>query len=79
MTRTFEQMCAERDPVYAGTRPAGMMEIATELDAKVVYHRSIGEEHYAIINEWAIPKALLALTIRAMRNQGQPYYDARQP
>lgn len=70
MTRTFEEMAAERDPVYAEMPPLGDMWTA------LFYDTPIGR----LDSRWEFQQnsALLAIVIRALRNQGQPYYDARQ-
>ena len=69
MTQTFEEMCKARDPLYAAMPPLGDMWTA------LFYDRPIGR----LDTRWKFQQdsALLALTIRALRNQGQPYYDAR--
>lgn len=60
MTRTFEEMCAERDPVYAGAGTEDDFAIAVRLDR-------MQQDTY---RDYFLHK----LTIRALRNQGQPYY-----
>ena len=64
---TFEEMCAERDPLYAAMKPVGCFYWAVKIDAT---RRDDYRDGDTAIE-------LLRLTIRALRNQGQPYYDAR--
>lgn len=73
MTRTFEEMCAERDPVYAELKPEGAFWWAkmaawamTDGGAKEWQKVELQDQRDA---------HLLKLAIRALRNQGQPYYD----
>ncbi len=64
MTRTFEEVCAERDPLYAAMKPEGAFERAIKFDV------SSGTRWDAVTRRqrdgW-----LLFLTIRALRNQRQ--------
>ena len=69
---TFEEMAAERDPLYAAMQPQKSFSLAVECD------RSMGLwPHIAVPLRDVRDSALLHLAIRALRNQGQPYYDAR--
>ena len=75
MTQKFEEMAAERDPLYAELKPEGDFWWAKmaawamiEGGAKEWQKTELADQRDA---------HLLKLTIRALRNQGQPYYDAR--
>ena len=72
MTQTFEELCAERDPLYAALKPQKSFSLAVECD-RLMGHWS----HIAVPLRDVRDSALLHLAIRALRNQGQPYYDAR--
>jgi hypothetical protein len=78
MTRTFDEMCAERDPVYAEMLPVGDFAASMEFDDDVSYWLRIYGVR-ADTSEDRRDARLGRLAIRALRNQGQPYYDARQP
>ena len=71
MTRTFEEMAAQRDPLYAAMEPQGAFAVALKYQDKRLVHTASFLEtvqkllFFAAVNE---------LTIRALRNQGQPYY-----
>jgi hypothetical protein len=69
MTRTFEEMCKARDPLYAAMQPAGEFKEALYLDK--VSSMMFRPGRWLKMRD----AALLALAIRALRNQGQPYYD----
>lgn len=74
---TFAELAAERDPVYAATKPVGEFAASLEFEDDVSYWRRI----YGIradVSEDRRDAHLGRLAIRARRNQGQPYYDARQ-
>ena len=65
---TFEEMCAERDPLYAATVPVGAFEAAVRLD------RAARDPSSPAGMSPLREMALLALAISALRNQGEPYY-----
>jgi hypothetical protein len=74
MAQTFEEMCAERDPVYAAMQPIGDFRLALMNDHTCQY------DWYWIAGQRDLLRMerdlrLFPLTIRALRNQGQPYYD----
>ena len=74
MTRTFEEMCAERDPLYAEMKPVGAFsealssdeyaELLSHADAEIAHNRELAYRD----------AVLLILAVQALRNQGQPYY-----
>lgn len=77
MTRTIAEMAAQRDPLYVAMQPAGEFIEALESDKLMTA---------CLLRGWITAASdahawrdtnLLKLTIRALRNQGQPYYDAR--
>ena len=72
MTRTFEEMCKVRDPLYAALKPQKSFSLAVECDRSMALW-----SHIAVPLRDVRDSALLHLAIRALRNQGQPYYDAR--
>ena len=74
MAQTFEEMCAERDPLYAALNPIGNFAAAVEYD-KLAKHTSDGSTS----GPFGIARSamLWRLAVRALRNQGQPYYDVR--
>ena len=75
MTRTFEEMCAERDPLYAAMQPMGYFAKAIDIDTDAAECMQIRGLAGVILIKWQErDRALLALTIRALRNQGEPYY-----
>ncbi len=69
---TFDEMAAQRDPLYR-MKPIGDMEfaIARDWDAAV----NSGEDFGRRMKD-ARDRYLFKLTIRALRNQKQPYYHA---
>ena len=73
MTRTFEEMCKARDPLYAALQPGKEFDVAVKADGRMA---GLGGANFAI--QMAVrDAALLVLARRALRNQGQIYYDAR--
>ena len=77
MTRTFEEMCAERDPLYAAMRPVGNFGAAAWADKDMVTSIRLGFNALAAVTRLERDALLLKLAIRSLRNQGQPCYDAR--
>ena len=78
MTRTFEEMCKARDPLYAATRPDyPYFAAAVAADKAQAECLRMGMYDVARMKRKDRDAALLALAIKALRNQGQPYYDAR--
>ena len=77
MTQTFEEMCKTRDPLYAALKPFGAFKDALRWDANAEAQKTWYAWEHAERAEARRDKWLLWLTIRALRNQGQPYYDAR--
>ena len=69
MTRTFEEMCKARDPLYAAMKPQRNMMLAVALDRSAAMWPDLASRCLDIRDA-----TLLLLTIRALRNQGQPYY-----
>ena len=69
MTRTFEEMCKVRDPLYAAMQPVDEFKEALYLDK--VSSMMLRPGRWSRMRD----AALLVLTIRALRNQGQLYYD----
>ena len=75
MTRTFEEMAAQRDPLYAATRPDyPYFAAAVAADKVQVECLRMGMYDVARMKRKDRDAALLALAVRALRNQGQPYY-----
>ena len=74
MTRTFEEMCAERDPLYAEMKPVGAFsealssdeyaELLSHADAEIAHNRELAYRD----------AVLLILAVRTLRNQGEPHY-----
>ena len=77
MTQTFEEMCAERDPLYAAMQTQEPFTLAYLADASMAKADKGGYLFQATAYLAARDAALLLLAVRALRNQGQPYYDAR--
>ena len=78
MTRTFEEMCKARDSLYAATRSHTPFLQALTADREAEECRRIGGlSGIATIKERERDVWLHKLTVKALRNQGQPYYDAR--
>ncbi len=68
---TFEEMCKERDPLYAAMQPGKEFDVAVKADRRMA---GLGGVNFAV--QMAVRDAvLLVLACRALRNQGQPYYD----
>ena len=65
---TFEEMCKARDPEYAETMPQG------DFSAAVRYDKAATDPNAPYGIRLVRDSALLWLTIRALRNQRQPYY-----
>jgi hypothetical protein len=75
---TFEEMCKARDPLYAATRSHTPFLQALTADREAEECKRIGGlSGIATIKERERDVWLLKLTVRALRNQRQPYYDAR--
>lgn len=72
MTQTFEEMCAERDPLYAAMQPQRNMMLAVTMDRSAELWPDLASRCLEMRDS-----TLLRLAVRALRNQGQPYYDAR--
>ncbi|MBK8113232.1 MAG: hypothetical protein IPK44_01285 [Candidatus Accumulibacter sp.] len=73
MAQTFDEMCKARDPLYAAMRPGKEFGVAVKADRRMA---GLGGVNFAI--QMAVrDAALLVLARRALRNQGQPHYDAR--
>ena len=77
MTRTFEEMCKARDPLYAATRSHTPFLQALTADREAEECRRLGRvgAGIATLKERDRDVWLLKLAIRALRNQGQLYYD----
>ena len=70
MTRTFEEMCDERDPLYAAMPPGKEFDVAFKADRRMA---GLGGVNFAV--QMAVrDAALLVIARRVLRNQGQPYY-----
>ena len=67
---TFEEMAAQRDPLYAAMKPQRNMMLAVALDRSAAMWPDLASRCLDIRDA-----TLLLLAIRALRNQGQPYYD----
>ena len=74
MTQTFEEMCAERDPLYAEMRTHEPFTLACLADKTMALADASGRLFQTTAYLAARDAALLLLTVRALRNQGQPYY-----
>ena len=72
MAQTFEEMCKTRDPLYAALKPQRNMMLAVTMDRSAELWPDLASRCL----EWR-DSTLLLLAVRALRNQGQPYYDAR--
>ena len=71
MTQAFDDYAASR-PQYAATRPVEEFALALEIDRKA--EKSPFDGRYpAIRDAW-----LFHLAVRALRNQGQPYYTQQE-
>lgn len=69
MTRTFEEMCAERDPLYAAMQPVGNFAEALRCEKWAERYRSrVAHDYLADAQLFARDAALLKLTICALRN-----------
>lgn len=75
MARTFEEMCKARDPLYAAMQPVGEFQWALD------NHWTASQWWWSIVERDRLRRiadaALLRLAVRALRNQGQPYYRVR--
>ena len=67
---TFEEMAAQRDPLYAAMKPQRNMMLAVALDRSAAMWPDLASRCLDIRDA-----TLLLLAIRALRNQGQLYYD----
>lgn len=68
MTQRFDEMAAQRDPLYAAMKPQGDFAAAVRFDRESYYLESpFGLQAVCDV-------ALHNLAVRALRNQGQPYY-----
>lgn len=72
MTQRFDELVAQRDPLYAAMKPTGEFAGALESlsDASQWWWTALESGRFRRIAD----AAFLRLTIRALRNQGQPYY-----
>lgn len=68
---TFEEMAAQRDPLYAALKPQKSFSLAVECDRSMAYW-----PHIAVPLRDVRDSALLHLAVRALRNQGQPHYPS---
>ena len=77
MTQTFEQMAAQRDPLYAALKPVGDFRLALLNDkAQNDWYWTQGQKE---LLRFERDLKLFPLAIRALRNQGEPYYREAQP
>ena len=67
MTRTFEQMAAERDPLYAAMQPHGAFLAARILDEDAAVSLKMGLTGWNRL-ELFRDAALLSLAIKALRH-----------
>jgi len=70
---TFEEMCKVRDPLYAAMQPVGEFKNALFTDA--LQKEWFWTEQQRRLLRLEVNLELFPLTIRALRNQGEPYYD----
>lgn len=75
MTRTIAEMAAKRDPLYAATRP-DYPYFAAAIAADKAQAECLGMGMYDVARMKRKDRdaALLALAVKALRNQGQPYH-----
>ena len=71
---TIAELAAQRDPLYAATRGGWEFDLATKSDASMYLAESRGYPFQATAYLATRDAALIGLVIRALRNQGQPYY-----
>jgi hypothetical protein len=74
MTRTFEEMCKARDPLYAAMQTQEPFTLACLADKSMALADASGRLFQTTAYLAARDAALLLLAVRALRNQGQPYY-----
>lgn len=78
MAKTIAEMAAERDPLYAAMQPQGAFDESLRCERWANRYSSRAEDaDLAEAELFARDAALLTLAVRALRNQRQPYYDAR--
>lgn len=65
---TFDEMAAQRDPLYAATKPVGAFRVAVEFEEMAL------ESNDRTLGALLFVGALYDIAIRALRNQGEPYY-----
>lgn len=76
MSTRFDEMAAQRDPLYAATKPRGEFLLAVIADTGMARTARVGglsgvvEFERRQRDSW-----LLKLAVRALRNQGEPYYQ----
>lgn len=74
MSVKFDDLAAQRDPLYAATLPVGEFDEAREEERLAAHRQRRGDTAQAWQHREYRNAALLRLTIRALRNQGEPYY-----
>ena len=70
---TIAELAAQRDPLYAATKPEGEFQVALKYAEAGATAWSQRHGQLAIRHNRARDTHLLILTIRALRNQGEPY------
>ena len=75
MTQRFDELAAQRDPLYAATMPVTTAGIAFSTAFRMEKHALNGD----FMSAYLFGMALFSLAIRALHNQGQPYYTEAKP
>lgn len=75
MTRTFEQMAAERDPLYAELQPIGDFVELKDLDRLSVEGVTPQWRRWYRLQRDQATREIQYYVNNRKRNQGQPYYD----
>ena len=68
---TLDEISDYIGELHGATKPAGVFAIALETDKE--YEVSPFMDKFAALRSYWLHE----ITVRALRNQGQPYYDAR--
>jgi hypothetical protein len=77
MTRTFEEMCKARDPLYAAMQPIGDFLALKALDKFACSGVTPQWRRWYQLRRDQLTREIQYYVNGKRRNQRQPYYDAR--
>jgi hypothetical protein len=77
MTRTFEEMCKTRDPLYAELKPIGDFVELKKLDRLSAGGVTSQWQRWYRLQRDQATREIQYYVNNRKRNQGEPYYDAR--